>query len=385
MITKNFPYTRTFFIWDGDLITISSSQETTTTMIVERGLDHILSHFQEPLWPRSVSTKTTGGRQVLVNSRGEAIARFKRANFLDCRISAYPPNADENPSAIARFQGIKTATPSNIIVMIDLDRCNFKTDKAFELALSRTLNNIKEKLGSEIMPTAMWSGRGYHIIVPLNSNGVILENIKEFEGVNNVSLKFLRYVESYLSSKKSDPQHNNTVSFNNCMLRIPGSINSKNGQTVKIIQKSNHLKSEINYLLAGFTRYIINEKYIELIKAHRRARRRKLSTFDNDSKNNKVNWIEHLIETPIQDHRKYCIWRVLTPYLLNIRKLTEQETTDIIKDWLNRCSQLRRLDFNYKQKIKDGIEGAAEGYLPISLAKLREENSGLCFLLHDRG
>ena len=223
---------------------------TTTQTAIERGLDHILSHFQEPLWPRTISTKVTEGRQILVNSREEALSRFKRANFLDCRISAYPPNADENPSAIARFQGIKTATPSNIIVMIDLDRCNFKTDIAFELALSRTLNNIKEKLGSEIMPTVMWSGRGYHIILPLNSNGVILESINEFEGVNNISIKFLRYTESYLSLKKSDPQHNNTVSFNNCMLRIPGSINSKNGQTVKIIQKWNHLKPEINYLLS---------------------------------------------------------------------------------------------------------------------------------------
>jgi hypothetical protein len=354
---------------------------TTTQTAIESGLDHILSHFHETLWPRTISTKATEGRQILVNSQEEALARFKRANFLDCRISAYPPNADENPSAIARFQGIKTATPSNIIVMIDLDRCNFKTDIAFELALSKTLNNIKEKLGSEIMPTVMWSGRGYHIILPLYSNGVILENIKEFEGVNNISLRLLRYAESYLSLKKSDPQHNNTVSFNNCMLRIPGSINSKNGQTVKIIQKWNHLKPEINYLLAGFTRYIINEKYIELIKAQKRER--KSSTYRDN--NNRVSWIERLLETPIQDHRKYCIWRVLTPYLLNIRKLSERETTDIIEDWLNRCNQLRRLDFNYKQKIKDGIEGAAEGYLPISLAKLREENGGLYFLLKDRG
>src|SRR5918994_569858 len=179
-------------------MTISSSQETTTTIIVERGLDYILSHFQEPLWPRTISTKTTEGRQVLIDSREEAIARFKRANFLDCRISAYPPNADENPSAIARFQGIKTATPSNIIVMIDLDRCNFKTDIGLEMALLRTLNNIKEKLGSEVVPTVMRSGRGYHIILTLNSNGVVLENIKEFEDVYNVSSKFLRFVESHL-------------------------------------------------------------------------------------------------------------------------------------------------------------------------------------------
>ena len=78
---------------------------TTTQTAIERGLDYILSHFQEPLWPRTISTKATEGRQILVNSREEALSRFKRANFLDCRISAYPPNADENPSALQGFKG----------------------------------------------------------------------------------------------------------------------------------------------------------------------------------------------------------------------------------------------------------------------------------------
>ena len=112
--------------------------------------------------------------------------------------------------------------------MIDLDRCNFNTERGFSIALTRALIQIKEKLGT--CPSIIWSGRGYHIIVPLSSNGVVLENVKQFEGVPNISVKFLRYVESYLSLKKSDASHNNTVSFNNCMLRIPGSINSKNAE-----------------------------------------------------------------------------------------------------------------------------------------------------------
>jgi hypothetical protein len=160
------------------------------------------------------------------------LARFAQANYLDCRISAYPPNAYENISSIQKYVGLENVTPSNIVVMVDLDRCNFTTDRGFKMALSRTLNNIKEKLGTS--PTVLWSGRGYHIILPLNSNGVILENIKEFEGVNNVSLKFLRYAEYHLSVNKSDSQHNHTVSFNNCMLRIPGSTNSKNGNNVVV-------------------------------------------------------------------------------------------------------------------------------------------------------
>jgi hypothetical protein len=357
---------------------ISSSELSTSTITIERGLDYILSHFQEPLWPRTISTRTTEGRQVLTSSRKEALARFVQANYLDCRISAYSPNADENPSAVERFAGLENITPTNIIVMIDLDRSNFTSERGFEMALSRTLGKIKEKFGTN--PTVLWSGRGYHIILPLNSNNVELENIQEFQGVDNISLKFLRYAESYLSLSKSDSQHNYTVSFNNCMLRIPGSINSKNGETVKIVQMWDGYKPEINYLLAGFSRHIINEKYIELKNAKKRKQKKSPAHADQ---NNRINWIERLLQTPLQDYRKYCIWRILAPYLLNVKRLSEQETTDTIKDWLNQCNQLRRLDFNYKQKIKDGIEGAKEGYLPISREKLRNENSRLYFQLQD--
>ena len=59
------------------------------------------------------------------------------------------------------------------------------------------------------------------------------------------------------------------------MLRIPGSINSKNGQTVKILQKWGGIRPEINYLLAGFSRHIINEKYIELKNAEKRKRNKR--------------------------------------------------------------------------------------------------------------
>jgi hypothetical protein len=165
------------------------------------------------------------------------------------------------------------------------------------------------------------------------------------------------------------------------MLRIPGSINSKNGQAVKIIQKWDGLRPEINYLLAGFTRFIINETYIELKKGQKSKQRSPVTA----DQNSRVGWIERLLQTPLSDHRKYSIWRILSPYLLNIRKLPEEEVTDIIRDWLNGCNLLRRLDFNYKQKIKDGIEGSMKGYLPISLSKLKEENSGLYLMLQDRG
>jgi hypothetical protein len=52
---------------------------------VEEGLDFILTHFKEG-FPRTISTKTTEGRQVVVYNKDEALAMFKAANYLDCKI-----------------------------------------------------------------------------------------------------------------------------------------------------------------------------------------------------------------------------------------------------------------------------------------------------------
>lgn len=348
--------------------------QPTITINIEEGLDFLLGHFtaSDPIWPRTISTKDTGNKQILVNSREEALAYYAAANYEDCRISAYPPNVLDG-TASQKFMGLQTVTPDNLIVMIDLDRNNTKTERGFRMGLTQVLGNIKEKL--DAIPTIIWSGRGYHIILPLTSNGVILENVKEYEGINNISLKFLRYAELSLSLKKSDPVHNKTVSFNNCMLRIPGSTNSKNGETIRVIQKWDQFRPEINYLLSGFTRYIINEKYQELLQKKKQHQKR--AKYQSINTPAKISWIEYLLKTPIRDHRKYCIWRILVPYLLNVRKLSEQETTDIVKDWLIRCDQLKRLDFNSNGRIREDLKRMTEDYLPISYYNLGSENYDL--------
>lgn len=93
---------------------------------------------------------------------------------------------------------------------------------------------------------------------------------------------------------------------------------------------------------------------------------------------NNIKWIENgILENPLHDHRKYIIWRILSPYLLNVKKLPKEESYSIIKDWLDKCNNIERLNFNPKIKIREGIRGASKGYLPISLEKLKDENKQL--------
>jgi hypothetical protein len=48
-----------------------------------------------------------------------------------------------------------------------------------------------------------------------------------------------------------------------------------------------------------------------------------------------------------------------------------------MKEWLDKCDEIERLNFNPKIKIKDGLRGASKGYFPISMEKLKEENRQL--------
>jgi hypothetical protein len=69
---------------------------------------------------------------------------------------------------------------------------------------------------------------------------------------------------------------------------------------------------------------------------------------------------------------------------LNVKKLPKEESYSVIKEWLDRCNELERLNFNPKIKIKEGLRGASKGYLPISIDKLKEENKSLYDIVTNR-
>ena len=74
--------------------------------------------------------------------------------------------------------------------------------------------------------------------IPTESHA-ILEQMPEFDKFKESSKLFLRFAEWYLSNDKTDSAHYHTVSLKNCLLRIPGSYNSKNMCQVNIVQKWN--------------------------------------------------------------------------------------------------------------------------------------------------
>ena len=72
------------------ILNMKTLQRLKVEQQVIEGLDFILSHLKSPKrWPRTISTKSTEGKQIMVYSKQEALSYYKDSNYLDCRISAY--------------------------------------------------------------------------------------------------------------------------------------------------------------------------------------------------------------------------------------------------------------------------------------------------------
>ena len=231
---------------------------------VSYGLEFILGHFKEG-FPRTISTKSTEGRQVVVYSKEEALAWFKAANYQDCKINAYP--------RFVEWKGINRQAPN--FIFIDLDQGRFKL---IDRALQKTLKNICQKFNSDVYPTVMWSGHGYHIYLPVDA--FVLEQESEFARFGNPSRKFIQFAEEFLSNKKADPCHTKGLSFKNCMIRIPGSFNSKNGmkeEQVRIVQRWDGIRLNIKPLLFRFDLYLLVSKSKEF---HKKKTKHKKNTYE---------------------------------------------------------------------------------------------------------
>ncbi len=192
----------------------------------------------------------------------------------------------------------------------------------------------------------------------------------------------MRFAKDNLSNNKADKSNN--PSFRSCLLRIPNSFNPKclaggesfENSKVKIIQEWNRERLSIKFLLHDFRRYMINQKIKELNK--NREREKKLGY---QPKN--ILWIEKLLNTPISDFRKNSVNLILAPYLVNIKKLSYQPSSDVLSNWLKKCNLFNKLDFNPDYLIKNALTTAIQKRIPsMKLATLMDRNLELYDILH---
>jgi hypothetical protein len=312
---------------------------------VEEGLDFMLWHFQEPHFPRNVSTAATRDGQRVVHDRDRAILFYQGALRADCKLACYP-----NYEAIAPLEpNTPTLKPKPTHLYIDLDLATYGGDRnKLDLALRQTKRNIARQLNGAV-PTILWSGGGFHLHQPLDPDVVpIYEELPEFKRYREPSVQFMRYAERVLTNGRCDRNH--CVSFKSCMARLSGSRNSKysgdDDAEVKVIQPWDGIRARPvqQFMITDFLIWLVQADFDAREEMRKRAQKYSRSnTYLARIFSSGIAWIDHLLETPIPDWRKTAVSLVLAPYLLTIRRFSYERAFQSIMGWAMRCDELSAL------------------------------------------
>ncbi len=300
---------------------------------VEKGINFVLSHGSEPLFPRRIQTILTKG-QVIIHSKEEILDYFEKAKFVDCRINLFSENDVKKCHANAFF--------------IDLDN---------RTALKDTLNRIHGKING--IPTVLDTGNGYAIVQPIEIDPFV--NLKCEKPAEEVAKIFLYFVKTYLTQNKADP--NNHPSLKSCLVRVPFTINQKcvdsgKKSTVSIVQTWDRVRSPVRTIPF-------------------RARLEKIIREENQKSDTitvnpiHFSWIENLLEDKIGNFGEGIITFVLSRYLINIKKLTIEEAVTILEKWLSYPNRRKLSISEIRSRCKAALK---DGKVPVSLNTIRTTN-----------
>ncbi len=300
-------------------------------MNVIQGLDFILQHFQEPVWPRRISTYKTENKQFEVSSKDEALRHFKESDYLDCRISAFGRNETENEWPNLIFVDL-----DNISALDEVRALFYKTIKA--------------------VPTVLHTGNGLAIIQPIDI--ISLKGAAHDETrIEEPAKIFLSFAERYLTNSKCDT--GNHPSLKSCLIRIPGSFNSKERKykQVKIIQEWDKHRASIRNLPFKI--------HLNKIIRRQKKRQNRLPNVKGE-----ISYIETLLKRKTTDGRKRLFALVLCPYLINVKKLPLEQSCNIIYNYFGGYVDKSLINYKLKEVLRKEI-------LPYSLSKMQSNDKEL--------
>jgi Primase X len=89
-------------------------------------------------------------------------------------------------------------------------------------------------------------------------------------------------------------------------------------------------------------------------------------------------YVEELLKYPVSDGRHRLVWMVLAPYLVNVKKVGDEEAIERIRSFVSAAgynSDMRRfVEYNVKRSRRNGL-------MPPTFSTLRQEHSDIYSLL----
>jgi hypothetical protein len=366
--------------------------------LISEGVDILFTVFQkvgqQRPFPRTIMTKELSRQKRVVNKE-QIMYWFERSKYEDCRINAYPTflsKAEEYDYG----NGINLNFFTPNILFIDLDKQNFGSRQELDTWLKRILNHIKNVL-YDIKPLVLWSGNGYHMIVPVSAPEA-LEQYEDFQlYTNQPSNEFLQFAKDSLSLGKADSKNN--PSFKSCLLRVPYTFNSKciyehTDPEVKIVHSFSNTQTlpNIGNLLIEFQTFLVDRNLkLHLTHNHKNKDKDKyhnnLGHINGSSRgNNTIPYIEKLLGIALADNRKFATSLILAPYFVNVLHLSLEDSFNRIRQWVNECAKVKKLEPSveyFHSLIEYSIERARNtGFRPLKLKEtLRYKNKQLFEIL----
>jgi hypothetical protein len=235
----------------------------------------------------------------------------------------------------------------------------------------------------------LFTGGGYHVYQPVDMP--VLEEESIFRFFDNPSTEFMRYAAQRWTKGKNDACNNPSV--RSCLLRVPGSINSKNNKTVEIVQEWNGKRPAANKLLYDFyiklaakklaCRSTQKEDYYPTTSHH--FKHKTYTHYghvpkypaDPTTAVDGIAWIDMILDNGgMADYRKILVDLVIAPYLVNIKQCDYDEAYNKVIKWLDRCGQKHRLDFNARFKVRYALNRSKRnGIRPMKLATMKTNYS----------
>jgi len=300
----------------------------------ESGLDYILNHF-ESKFPRTISTLSTQHKQIEVYDKKETLQYFKESNYVDCRISAFGR------------EEIEQEKPN--LIFVDLDN---------KLALDEVLALFHKTINA--IPLILNTGNGYAIIQPIQMIPLIKTKLGERQ-IFDVSKQFLLFAERYLTNSKCDM--GNHPSLRSCLIRIPGSFNSKLLNQGKYQQAKVSVISEWNGIRAD----VRNLPFLNYLRIQQRRMKRQAGYISTKTK---ISYIENILQNKIIHGRKRIFALIICPYLVNVKKLSLEECERIITDYFDGYVPKNTITYKLNDVYKKGI-------LPYSLKNMQNNDPEL--------
>jgi hypothetical protein len=339
-------------------------------------------------------------REVFLKSKDHVSHRPLKVDSeeeLDAFINKY--NFKEPFGILASLENYSNPLDYNSIIgwdfAIDLDGDNFDDVKKCIIAITGVL----ETFGIESFKIKFSGRRGFHLVINGDAFNVFKSKDEFLDAYPRLPKLICKFLESSLKSdQKKGVKFDYEIYQPRRLLRLAYSLHEESNlvslplsideissfkledarpENIKVNWDWLNVKPKIGEawdLMDVVSRWMKRKKdSIEAIKVIRPVL----------SKNFKRhNWIEKLLNEPIDDGRHRILWLIIAPYLVNVKGLRIEEAERVALGYLERCNEVKRIEGNLKGLARYYVKYAKDrGLKPLSLLKLKRNYQDLYNIL----